>query len=34
MAAENLFVNDGGNWQAVEAVREGFPQRDVVPTFA
>lgn len=31
---ENLLVNDGSNWQAVEAVGEGLPQLDVVATLA
>ena len=34
MAAENLFVDDGGHGEAVEAIRERFPQLDVVPTLA
>lgn len=32
--AEDLLVNDGRDGQAVEAVREGLPQLDVVPAFA
>lgn len=31
---ENLLVDDGGNWQAVEAVGKGLPQLDVVTTLA
>lgn len=31
---EDLLIDDGSNWQAVEAVREGLPQLDVVPTLA
>lgn len=31
---EDLFVNNGGNWQAVEAIGKGLPQLDVVPAFA
>lgn len=31
---EDLLVNDGGDWQAVEAVREGLPQFDVVAPLA
>lgn len=34
MHGKDLFVNDGCNWQTVEAVGEGFPQLDVVPTLA
>lgn len=34
MHGENLLVNDGSNWQAVEAVGEGLPQLDVVATLA
>lgn len=31
---EDLLINDGSDWQAVEAVRERLPQLDVVPTLA
>lgn len=31
---EDLLVNDGCDGQAVEAIREGLPQLDVVPPFA
>lgn len=31
---ENLFIDDGGNWQAVEAVGERLPQFDVVSSLA
>lgn len=31
---ENLLVDDGGNWQAVEAVGKSLPQLDVVTSFA
>lgn len=31
---ENLLIDNGSNWQAVEAVREGLPQLDVVATLA
>lgn len=34
MHCEDLFVNDGCNWQAIEAISERFPQLDVVPSFA
>jgi hypothetical protein len=31
---ENLLVDDSGNRQAVEAIRKGLPQLDVVPSLA
>ena len=31
---EDLLVNDGGNWQAIETVGECFPQLDVVSALA
>lgn len=34
MHGENLLVNDGGNWEAIEAIGEGLPQFDVVPSLA
>ena len=34
VAAENLVVDDGGNREAVEAVREGLPQADAETPFA
>ena len=34
MHGENLLVDDSGDGQAVEAVRECFPQLDVVATLA
>ena len=34
MAAEDLLVDDGGEGEAVEAVGEGLPQLDVVPSLA
>lgn len=34
MATENLLVNDCSYGQAVEAVREGLPQLDIVATLA
>jgi len=34
MHAEDLLVNDGSNWQAVEAVGESLPQLDVVSSLA
>ena len=33
MHAKNFFINDGSNWQTVEAVRECFPKLDIVPSF-
>jgi hypothetical protein len=32
--AQNLFVDDGSNWEAVETISEGLPQLDVVPSLA
>lgn len=32
MHGEDLLIDDGGNGQTVEAVGEGLPQLDVVPT--
>lgn len=32
--ADNLFVDDGADRHHVEAVREDFPQFEVVPAFA
>jgi hypothetical protein len=34
MHGENLLVNDGGDWQAIEAVCEGLPQLDIIPSLA
>ena len=34
MTAEDFVVNDSGDGQAVEAVRERFPQLDREPSFA
>jgi hypothetical protein len=34
MHAEDLFVNNGCNGQAIEAVSESFPQFDVVSSLA
>jgi hypothetical protein len=34
MHAQNLLINQGCNGQAVETVREGLPQLDVVSAFA
>ena len=31
---ENLLVNDGSNWQAIEAIGEGLPKLDVVSSLA
>lgn len=33
VATEDLLVNDSSNWEAVEAVREGFPQLNVISSF-
>lgn len=33
-ARKDLFVNDGGDREAVEAICEGLPQLDVVAPFA
>jgi hypothetical protein len=30
MATEDLFINNGRNWQTVEAVSERLPQFDVI----
>jgi len=32
--AEDLLIDDGSNGEAVEAVREGLPELDVVPPLA
>lgn len=34
MHGEDLLVNDGSNWQAIEAIGEGLPQLDVVSSLA
>lgn len=34
MHGEDLLIDDGSNGEAVEAVGEGFPQLDVVPSLA
>lgn len=34
MHAKDLFVHDGRNWQAVEAVGEGLPELDAVSALA
>ena len=34
MHCENLLIDNGGNWQAVEAIRECLPQLDVISTLA
>jgi hypothetical protein len=34
MHCEDLLIDDGGNGQAVEAIREGLPELDVVPSLA
>jgi len=34
VTAENLFVDDGDDWQTIETVRERLPQLDAVPPLA
>ena len=34
MHGENLFVDDSGDWEAVETIGESFPELDVVPALA
>lgn len=34
MHGKDFLVNDGGNWQAIEAVGERLPQLDVVSSLA
>ena len=34
MHADDLIVDEGGDWQAVEALGEHLPELDVVPPFA
>lgn len=34
MAAEDFLVDDRSDWQAVETIREGLPELDVVPSLA
>lgn len=34
MHGEDLLIDDSGNGKAVEAVGEGLPELDVVPTLA
>lgn len=34
MAAENLFIDNSSNWQAIEAIRKSFPQLYIVSAFA
>jgi hypothetical protein len=34
VATENLLINDGGDWEAIEAISECLPKLDVVPSFA
>jgi hypothetical protein len=33
MTAENLFVDDGGDGQAIEAIRKSLPQFYVIAAF-
>ena len=34
MDAEDLVVDDGGDWEAVEALNELFPQLETISSFA
>jgi hypothetical protein len=34
MHSEDLLINDGSNWQAVEAIRKSLPKLDIVSPFA
>ncbi len=34
VAAEDLLVDDGGNGEAVETLRERLPELDIVASFA
>lgn len=34
MHGEDLLINDGSDWQAIEAICEGFPQLDIVSSLA
>ena len=34
MAAENLFVDDGGDRETIETISKSFPQFDIKPSFA
>jgi hypothetical protein len=34
MATEYFLIDNCGNWQAVKTICEGFPQLDIVPSFA
>ena len=34
MHGEDLLVNDGSDWQAIKAIREGLPELDIVPPLA
>jgi len=34
MHAENLFIDDSSDWEAVEAIRESLPKLHVIPSFA
>ena len=33
MATEDLFINNGSDWEAVKTVCERFPELDVIPSF-
>ena len=32
VTAENLFIDECNNWEAIETVCEGFPKFDIVAT--
>ena len=34
MHCKDFLVDDGSDWQAVEAISEGLPQLDIVPSLA
>lgn len=34
MHSENLFIDNGSNGQAIEAIRKSLPKLDIVPSFA
>jgi hypothetical protein len=31
MTTENLFINNCCHWEAVKAIRKGFPKLDIIP---
>jgi hypothetical protein len=34
MHSEDFLIDDGSNWQAIEAIRKSLPKLDIIPTFA